>query len=26
VAVSELDELTRIYTEIITHFEGTTCP
>lgn len=26
VAVSELDELTRIYAEIITHFEGTTCP
>jgi len=26
VAVSELDELTRIYAEIITHFEGSTCP
>lgn len=26
VAISELDELTRIYTEIITHFEGKTCP
>jgi len=26
VAISELDELTRIYTEIIKHFEGPTCP
>lgn len=26
VAISELDELTRIYAEIIDHFEGTTCP
>jgi len=25
VAISELNELTRIYAEIITHFEGTTC-
>jgi len=26
VAIGELDELTRIYTEVIAHFEGTTCP
>jgi len=26
VAVSELDDLTRIYTDIIQHFEGPTCP
>jgi len=26
VAVSELDDLTRIYADIIQHFEGSTCP